>query len=154
MAPTYSDMVYHMGGVPSNAAFPFVVGNVYFVSSVTGSSANDGKTKDTPFNTFARAMAFTTTNDCVVLMPGHAETISTTADFAVDQAGLIVWELRRSGFQTPICFDITNSICAICHLYTRFTKYNGAIIIVQGAHPIVAGYGNFIRFISSSPKDI
>jgi hypothetical protein len=91
--PTFSDMVYHSGGVPAlSGGLPIVAGNVYWVSSLLGSSANDG-TKDKPFNTLSRALDFSTINDCIMLMPGHVENITTTGVFAIDQAGTIVWGL-------------------------------------------------------------
>ena len=97
--PTFGDMVYHMGGVPAlSGGLPVVTGNVYWVSSLVGSSANDG-TKDRPFNTIARALDFSTINDCIMLMPGHVENITTTGVFDVDQAGTIVWGLGEYDYR-------------------------------------------------------
>jgi len=121
MSPTYSDMVYHMGGVPANSQMPLIVGNVYFVSSLLGSSAYDGKTKEFPFNTVTRAMDFTTVNDCLLLMPGHVETITTSADFAMDQAGMTIWGLGnydyRPTFTAGATAGFANITAANVHIH-------------------------------------
>jgi hypothetical protein len=75
---TFGDQVYQHGGVPVGAApLPLIMGNVYFVSSVTGSSGNDG-TKERPYLTVGQAIVNSTNNDCIIVMPGHTETISST----------------------------------------------------------------------------
>jgi hypothetical protein len=52
-------------------------GTDFYVSSVTGSSANDGLSFSAPLATLAQAIALCTANkgDRIFLMPGHAETI-------------------------------------------------------------------------------
>lgn len=97
--PTFGDGVYQFGGVPTlSGGLPIVAGNVYWVSSVLGSSANDG-TRERPFNTLARALDFSTVNDCIVLMPAHAETLNSTLVFNIDQAGTIVWGLGEYDYR-------------------------------------------------------
>jgi hypothetical protein len=91
-------MVYHSGGIPTAPGMPLILGNVYFVSSVTGSSGNDG-TKDRPYLTVAQAIVNSTLNDCIVVMPGHTETISSTVaggsslSFHIDSShvNLTIW---------------------------------------------------------------
>ena len=96
---TFGDMVYHSGGVPViSGGLPVVAGSVYWVSSLLGSSAYDGR-KEFPFDTLSRALDFSTINDCIILMPGHVENITTTRTFAIDQAGTIVWGLGQYDYR-------------------------------------------------------
>lgn len=82
-------------GVPvmgSGGGIPATTGNYYFVSSTTGSDANDGKTKETPVATIAKAFDLVTANkmDVIVLMPGHAESITAAAGISADVAGVTI----------------------------------------------------------------
>lgn len=111
--PTFGDGVYQYGGVPTlSGGLPIVAGNVYWVSSLLGSSANDG-TKDKPFNALARALDFSTINDCIMLMPGHAENITTTGVFAIDQAGTIVWGLGEYDYRPTFTFTVAAAYAKI-----------------------------------------
>lgn len=118
--PTFGDQVYQHGGVPVGTQLPFIAGNTYFVSSLTGSSSNDG-TKDKPYNTVTRAMAFCTINDCLVLLPGHVETITTSADFAMNQAGMTVWGVGnydyRPTFTAGATAGFANITAANVHIH-------------------------------------
>ena len=96
---TFGDQVYQHGGVPvGSAPLPLIMGNTYFVSSVSGSSGNDG-TKERPYLTIQQAIINSTNNDCIICMPGHTETISSTVatnsslTFHVDSShvGLTIW---------------------------------------------------------------
>ena len=123
--PTFGDMVYHLGGVPAAAGLPLILGNVYFVSSVTGSSGNDG-TRDKPYLTVAQAIVNSTLNDCIIVMPGHTETISSTVAggsslcFHVDSShvNLTIWGVGNYDYMPT--FTQTAKIelkGANCHLY-------------------------------------
>lgn len=54
-------------------------GKVIYVSSTNGSSANNGLTRDTPKATLAQGLALVSTSisNVIILMSGHAETLST-----------------------------------------------------------------------------
>ena len=69
----------------------FTFGNIYYVSSVTGSASNDGTRPDKPMATVDQAIslaAVTANNDdVIILLPGHAETVTATS-IALDMAGL------------------------------------------------------------------
>ncbi len=70
-------------GVPvlgSGAAVPATTGSYIFVDSNSGSNGNHGRDKDNPVADLASAIALTTAakGDVIILMPGHAETVSTT----------------------------------------------------------------------------
>lgn len=68
------------------------IGNVWYVDSGSGASTNDGQSPDTPFATLAQAISAATANngDTIVLMPGHAETISGAAGVDNTKAGIAV----------------------------------------------------------------
>lgn len=55
-------------------------GTIFFVDSVTGSNSNSGRDKDHPFADLATAITNMTAGkgDIAIVMPGHAETITTT----------------------------------------------------------------------------
>lgn len=69
-------------GVPvmGGATVPPTTGKYFFVDSVTGSNGNSGLDKDHPVATLAYALTLCTASkgDVVLLMPGHAETVTTT----------------------------------------------------------------------------
>jgi hypothetical protein len=62
-------------------------GNIWFVSSTTGSDGNTGDSSDCPFATLDYAIGKCTASqgDIIILMPSHAET---TTAVAVDVAGI------------------------------------------------------------------
>src|SRR3990167_1981959 len=62
------------GGIPSTT------GTYYFVHSGTGSDSNSGLSDSTPLATLAAAITLTTASvsDVILVMPGHAETVTTT----------------------------------------------------------------------------
>lgn len=69
-------------GVPllgSGSSIPSSTGTYFFVSSATGSTGNTGLDPGQPLLTLAAAIALTTSGkgDVIILMPGHAETVST-----------------------------------------------------------------------------
>ena len=79
-------------GIPLIGSGPILTtGNIYFVSSVTGSNGNDGLSPSRPWSTVDYAVGRCTANqgDHVIVMPNHAETSTNTAGYwAFDVAGL------------------------------------------------------------------
>lgn len=76
-----------------SAAPDVATGSVFFVHSGTGSDNNDGKTKDAPLATVARAIVLCTASkgDIVYAMPGHAETLAAAGNlFDISKAGVKV----------------------------------------------------------------
>jgi hypothetical protein len=69
-------------GVPvmGGSLIPPTTGKYVFVDSNTGSNGNSGLDKDHAVATLAYAITLTTASkgDVIILMPGHAETVSTT----------------------------------------------------------------------------
>lgn len=71
----------------------WVPGQIAYVDSNTGASTNDGQTRKSAFATIGQALATLTDNKggVVCVMPGHAETLSTsTTGLAWTQAGATV----------------------------------------------------------------
>lgn len=86
-------------GIPQLGAgdIPTSTGSFFFVDSNTGSAFNDGKSSTSPFATVQQAITACTANkgDVVVLMPGHAETVTATS-IAVNKAGITITGLGNA----------------------------------------------------------
>lgn len=79
---------------------PNPFGNIWFVSSVTGSNANGGTAPDIPFATLATAIAAAAAGDTIVLGPGHAETF--TAVLTLSLAGLSIIGIGQGSLKPTI----------------------------------------------------
>jgi len=103
---TFGDLIYQMGGVPVTG--DFTTGNVFFVSSGSGSNSNPGKAKNAPFATldYAIGQCTATNGDIIYLMPGHAET---TTAIAADVAGVTILGLGRGRARPTITASTTAS---------------------------------------------
>lgn len=111
MSTRFKKLVYSMG-VPvlgSGPGIPATTGKVFFVDS-NGTSA-DGSSPDRPFTTLAGALAKCTANkgDVIVVMPGHAETLTASPTFV---AGVTVIGLghgdQRGTFTGNAAADLFN----------------------------------------------
>lgn len=70
----------------------FVPTAVYYVHN-SGATTNDGLTRNSPVSTLATALGKCTdsTGDCIVCLPGHAETLSaTTQGIALSKSGVTI----------------------------------------------------------------
>jgi hypothetical protein len=67
-----------------------VTGNVFFVSSVTGSDGNNGLSSASPLATLNKALTLCTASngDRIYLLPGHAESIIAAGTIAINVAGV------------------------------------------------------------------
>jgi len=86
------------GGVtPTNSMF--------FVSSVIGAAGNDGLSTSAPLATFAQALAKCTAakGDVIVLMPGHAETVTAT-NMAPNVSGIQVVGMGTGALRPTFTF--------------------------------------------------
>lgn len=64
--PTYSDMVFHMGGVPAGAPiFGHVYSRHWFVDAKVGSDGNTGLKPSRPFATMAKAISLVDSGDVI-----------------------------------------------------------------------------------------
>src|SRR3954465_1858829 len=73
----------------------FAPNNVFFVQSTNGNagdSSGKGQTPDAPFATIDYAVGQCSANqgDLILVLPGHAETVSAAAGLALDVAGITV----------------------------------------------------------------
>jgi len=87
-----------------------LVGSVYFVSSVTGSSRYPGTAKDRPLSTIAEALekCSGTTQDVIYLLPGHNEGIG-NAQLTWNKAGVSIIGLGERSLTPRIDFDHANA---------------------------------------------
>jgi hypothetical protein len=104
-------------GVPvfgSGNAIPASTGSYFFVSSGSGSASNDGKSPTYPLATVDQAFGKCTADkgDVIVVMPGHAETISSATSLLADVAGVTVVGLG-SGNKRPTFTFATATTAAI-----------------------------------------
>lgn len=85
--------------IPSNKLF--------YVHSGIGASSNSGKTASKPLATVAQAFAKCTANkgDIVLCLPGHAETISAAAGWALNVAGVSIIGLGQGSLMPTVTFD-------------------------------------------------
>lgn len=89
-----------------------VIGNVYYVSSTTGSATGPGWSPDNAFATLQQAVdACTASNgDIIVALPGHVETVAAAADLDIDKAGITIIGVGDGALQPKI--DFTTSALA------------------------------------------
>lgn len=99
-------------GVPviGGATIPSTTGNYWFVSSVKGSDGNFGSEVNKPKATLAAALLAAVANngDVIVLMPGHAETLTAALTFsATGDAGTTVVGLGYGSSRPTFTFTNT-----------------------------------------------
>ena len=105
-------------GMPLSVAHP---GEVFWVNNSTvlakggvgGSNGNDGSYRK-PFSTIDYAIGRCTANrgDIIMVMPGHAETVTTAADIIMDVAGIAIVGLG-TGTKRPTITFATNTTANI-----------------------------------------
>src|SRR3990167_5055052 len=98
-------------GVPvlgGGSGIPSTTGTYFFVDSSTGSNSNSGLDKTHAFADLATGVAATTASkgDVVIMMPGHAETVTTTI---TPKAGSFIIGLG-SGRNRPVLTAGTGAI--------------------------------------------
>jgi hypothetical protein len=97
-------------GLPLNVSHP---GEIFWVNNssvlakgaVGGSNGNPGTYKQ-PFGTieYAKGRATASRGDIIMVMPGHAETITTTTDLALDKAGVAIVGLGAGSLRPTLTF--------------------------------------------------
>lgn len=76
---TFSDQVFHMGGVPVGAPYQSVYGQHWFVDAKTGSDGNSGKKPTQPFLTMAKAFTRIGSGDVIYVRGKVREQLTTPA---------------------------------------------------------------------------
>lgn len=112
--------VLSVNGVPvvgGGGGIPFTTGNVFFVSSTATNKSdnNNGDTPLYPMATIDAAIGRCTANngDIILVMPGHAETISAAGGITADIAGISIIGLGNGTNRPTISFGNTAATFAI-----------------------------------------
>ncbi|CAN8142617.1 hypothetical protein THIOSC15_490002 [uncultured Thiomicrorhabdus sp.] len=132
---THSDQIFQYGGMPVGGEM--TTGDVYFVSSVTGSDGNLGKKPSQPFATLDKATNSCTANknDIVYIMPNHAETISGTTTWVPDVAGVRYIGIGLGADAPELTFSATSSLLTI----SGGNNIISNVRVVAGISAIVVG---------------
>lgn len=135
-------------GVPTvGDGLPVTFGNYFYVSSVTGSTTFDGTRFNRAVPTIDAAINLCTADndDVVVVLPGHAETISGAAGVAMDVAGVAVIGMGRGTARPQITFSATASTWTVSAANCRISNVHfiggvDALVVgipVTGAHLLI-----------------
>jgi hypothetical protein len=68
---TFSDVVFHAGGLMASSAIPMVNGNYWFVDTNSSSAISTGKHKNKPFRFIQDAVDKAAAGDCIIVAPGQ-----------------------------------------------------------------------------------
>lgn len=117
-------------------------GDIWYVGSTvtTGLDAvGYGRNPDSPFVTidYAIGQATTTQGDVIIVLPGHAETLS-TADITVDKANLSIIGLGKGTSKPTITFGATTSEINV----------TSASVLLKNLR-LVSGVNNLVNFIDA-----
>lgn len=104
-------------GVPvlgSDGRIPASTGTYFFVSSGTGAAGNTGSSPSEPLATVAQAISKCTAakGDVIVLLPGHAETVTATS-IALSVSGVQVVGLGTGRLRPTFTFTATGSTITV-----------------------------------------
>lgn len=96
-------------GIPLMGSGPFIpptTGAIFFVHSGTGNNGHSGKSPDQPLATIDAAVNKCTANkgDQIIVMPGHAENISSATSLVLDVAGILVVGLGWGRLRPTLSF--------------------------------------------------
>lgn len=114
-------------------------GNIWYVSSVTGSdTANNGKSTSLAFATLNQAVTAATAsnNDIIYLLPGHTETLVAAAGVSITKAGLTVIGLGV-GRNRPV-YNYTTSTAASFNISGANTTVMNVVFTPNGISAVVA----------------
>jgi hypothetical protein len=144
MGITNFDVIRANAVLGVGSGVPVTSGNTWYVSSVSGNNGNDGLSPSSPKATLAGAISVATASngDIILLMPGHALTITGAAGVSIAKAGLRIIGLGVGGnrptftFTTAVgaSFDISAANVAIenCRFVAGFDNIT-AMVNVTGA---------------------
>lgn len=104
-------------GVPllGGSSIPTTTGTTFFVDSVTGNNTYDGLSPQFPFSTlvYAYSQATASKGDVIVLLPTHAETVSSAGYITMSKIGVSVIGLGRGSNRPTFTFSAVGSTWAI-----------------------------------------
>lgn len=104
---------FNVGGlrIGGSQVIPGTTGNIFYVDSVTGASTNDGKTPATPVAALSTAIGLCTASkgDIVFVMPGHAESISSSTALTLNKAGVSIIGLGVGATRPTFTIDTANT---------------------------------------------
>lgn len=111
-------------GLPVLPGLPPTTGKVLFVHSGTGSNGNAGISPDAPLATIDYAIGLCTANqgDVIIVIPGHAETISAAGGITADVAGISIIGLGNGTNRPTISFGATAATFAISAANVRVSN--------------------------------
>lgn len=133
-------------GIPvmGSGFIPPTTGNVFFVDSNTGSNSNDGRSPDSPFATIDYAIGKCTASkgDIILVMPGHAETISAAGGITADVAGISIIGLGVGSNKPTIRFSATAStfLISAANVYVANLRVTSTIDEVVKMFSVTAAY--------------
>lgn len=110
-------------------------GNVLFVNSNAAGSSGDGS-YDSPVTTFAKAYANAVAGDTIVLLPGHAETITGIGGLAFSKAGLTVVGMGSGSRRPRFLMDAAATVTAVINAAGVTVKN---IILASGHADVATG---------------
>lgn len=98
-----------------SALIPQTLGTVYFVSSVIGFDTYPGTDPTMPLATIGAAVlkATSTTADVIVVMPGHAETLSGAGALTINKIGVSIVGLGNGTQRPKLTLSTTSTTIAV-----------------------------------------
>lgn len=130
-----------MGG---GSQIPVTTGTYFFVSSLVGSNSNDGRSAESAFATIDYAIGMCTANkgDVIIVMPGHAETISAAGGITADVAGVYIIGLGLGSLMPTISFSATAStfVISAANVYVANLRVTPTIDEVVKMFSVTAAY--------------
>lgn len=134
------------GGMFAVEDMCFSTGSRFFVHSGTGTdAAGYGKNPDKPFATIDYAVGQCTASkgDVIIVMPGHAETVSAAGGLDLDVAGITVLGLGSGGLQPTVTLTTAT---------TADVDVDAANITVENIH-FVSGFADIVAAIDVNATD-
>ena len=127
-------------GMPITGGSLLTTGDIFFVHS-SGSNGNTGTDSNSPKDTIAHALACcsSSTGDIVIVMPGHAETLSST--MTIDEIGVSIIGLGN-GMNRPLITTATTGSDDAIDITVADVKIHN--IAIQGTNST----GTNVRFIN------
>lgn len=114
-------------------------GRTIYVSSVTGTASSQGTQPRSPISTIDAAIGLCTANkgDRIVVLPGHAETLSAASDITCDVAGVTIIGIGTGSLMPTLTYSATAATTVI----------SAANVTISGIR-FVAGIDNVAVFVT------